>query len=280
MKRLIRPSRCAAGAVRLRMLSSPHPRGFTLIELVISAAIMAIILGAAYACLRSGLDSRTIIETRSDIVQRARVAMDLVTADLRSAYPLSKDFEFLGTHRRIGGIEADQVDFATHHGASSSGIRGDLCEVGYFLNPNAASGTLSLWRRRDTSPEMEPLTGGRRELIADGLTGLRFEYYDGYEWFDEWGDPEGRSRGRDLALLPNNVSGMPDAVRITMWFATEPVSQSGRARDESAAEPSLMFQTVARMNLTPLSSVNASSDSPVDSGSEGQPANPQPGGAP
>src|ERR1051326_3839912 len=66
---------------------------FTLIELVISVTLMALILGASYACMSAAIAGKKIIEPRADVIQNARVAMSMISADLRSACPLSKDFE-------------------------------------------------------------------------------------------------------------------------------------------------------------------------------------------
>src|SRR6266498_3787519 len=87
--------------------------GFTLIELVISASLMAILLVGAYLCLSSGLASQKLIESRGEAVQSARVALALMSADLRGACPLSKDIQFLGMDRMLGDVEADNLDFAT-----------------------------------------------------------------------------------------------------------------------------------------------------------------------
>ncbi len=71
----------------------PSPRSaFTLIEVLISAALMALIITCAYLCLSAGVKGQKIVEPRADIMQNARVAMSLMTADLRDACPLSKDF--------------------------------------------------------------------------------------------------------------------------------------------------------------------------------------------
>ena len=48
---------------------------FTLIELVISTALMALILTAAYACLSAGLAGRKLVEPRTEILQSARVVL-------------------------------------------------------------------------------------------------------------------------------------------------------------------------------------------------------------
>lgn len=162
--------------------------GFTLIELLISSLLMAGLLVGGYLCLHAGILSQKLIETRVDIGQNARVALTLLTADLRSACPLTPDFEFVGMDRMIDDVESDNIDFATHHYTPQRPGEGDFCEISYFLQKNPETGRFQLWRRLDSSPDPEPLSGGLRQEIADGLVGLKFEYTDGFYWYDEWGD--------------------------------------------------------------------------------------------
>ena len=77
--------RPAGGFPISRLCNSParrrRSRGFTLIEVVISSALMALILVSAYLCLGAGIQGRNIVEPRADIFQNARVAMALLTAE-------------------------------------------------------------------------------------------------------------------------------------------------------------------------------------------------------
>src|SRR5439155_13882484 len=97
----------------LTILSQPRAvrpsaaHGFTLIELVISSSLMTLILVSAYMCLSSGVSSRKLIESRAEVVQSARVALAIMSADLRGACPISKDIAFLGMQRMLGDMEAD-----------------------------------------------------------------------------------------------------------------------------------------------------------------------------
>src|ERR1041385_3529224 len=161
-----------------------HSPAFTLIELVISVSLMTLILVSAYMCLSAGISTQKLIDPRVEIVQNARVAMALMTADLRAACPLAKEFDFLGMHRMVGDAQADNLDFATHNYMPRRVREGDFCQVSYFLAEDPQSSSFSLWRRRNPTIGVNPLSGGAREEIAKGVTGLRFEYYDGFEWFD------------------------------------------------------------------------------------------------
>ena len=257
----------------------PRPSaGFTLIEMVISASLMAVLLVAAYLCLSSGLASQRLLEARSEAVQSARVAMALMSADLRCACPLSRRIEFVGMDRMLGDVEADNLDFATHNYTPRRVGEGDFCEVSYFVNEDRESGKFHLWRRRDPKLDDEPLSGGSREEIVRGVRGLRFEYYDGILWYDEWGDPESRGK-RDNSLKEKpNLTGMPEAVRITLWI--EPSSRSAKPAQASTDtdDPSLMFRTVVRLNLAGISFGSATSgaadDAATSAATSSQGANP------
>ncbi len=251
--------------------------GFTLIELVISAGLMAMILVSAYVCLQAGFSSQNLIEPRIEVFQSARVAMGLITADLRSACVLSKDSEFVGMHRMLGGAEADNLDFATHNYTPRRAREGDYCQISYFLEKEPRTGRFSLWRRRNPTIGLNPFSGGNREEIATGLTGLRFEYYDGWEWFDTWGDADGRGKQQFSRREKSNLYGLPEAVRITLSF--DPNLRPTTTENKESNEPPLVFRTVARLNLSAASQQSApASGSAAET--DGQPAPGRPTGGP
>ena len=64
-------------------------RGFTLIELMISAALMAIVIGSAYACLSAGVNGKRLIEARAEGMQSGRVALSMIATDLRATIPMA-----------------------------------------------------------------------------------------------------------------------------------------------------------------------------------------------
>ena len=248
-------------------------RAFTLIEMVISGALMSIILASAYVCMSAGFSSQRTIDARSDAAQSARVAISLISADLRCAVPLSKDFEFVGMHRDLEGDAADNLDFATRNYVPQKSYEPDYCEVSYFVQRDPATGTFTLFRRRDPTPDPEPFSGGTREEIARGLLGLRLEYYDGYDWYDEWGDPTGKKK---FSTFPDpNVSGLPEAVRVTL--TVDPSYEHHRTGQKDSRETPVTFQTVARV---PMASFfyyrTSSSSSSTNSTSNAQPEVQQP----
>ncbi len=233
--------------------SRRNSAGFTLIEIVIGAALTVMVLVSAYMCLSSALASQKLIEPRTDILQTARVALALISADLRCACPLSKDSEFLGMHRMLGETRADNLDFATHNYTPRNRNEGDFCEISYFVDRDPETGQNGLWRRRNPTIAFDPLSGGSREQIAPGIQGLGFEFYDGYEWYDSWGEVKGHGKDQSSLRDAGNLSGLPEAVRITVWFAasskSKPKSDAIAPTTAETPDPPLVFQTVARLNL-------------------------------
>jgi len=270
--------------MRISRTTRSRTDAFTLIELVISAALMALILTATYSCLSAALAGQKLLEPRADVLQNARVAMALISADLRSACPLSKDFEFLGMRRTIEEVDADNLDFATHNYKPRRTREADFCEMSYYVEKENDSPDYSLYRRRNPTIGLDPLSGGSRELIVHGLRGVAFEYYDGFEWFSTWGEVvSDKKEKKEKSLLAANLSGMPEAVRVTLRFNPDPAASKtrwkasrGKTEDENPAAP-MVFQTVVRLNLAAASQSGfdrASSGSGTEGSNQATPASP------
>jgi prepilin-type N-terminal cleavage/methylation domain-containing protein len=264
-----------AEARRLRSAGRSANDAFTLIEVVISAALMALILTGAYLCLSACLSSQREMTPRLEAIQNARVAMALMTADLRASCPLDPDEQFLGMPRMLGDAPADNLDFATHNYTPRRTGEGDFCEESFFVARDAETRQLCLWRRRNPTLALDPLSGGTREQIATGVLGLRFEYFDGFDWYDSWGDTTRNGKKQTSNRSQPNLEGMPEAVRITLWLNAGPqgMVQAGTTSNEkpesAKTQVPMMFQTVARLNLGGASQSSSSSSTGSDQSSAG-----------
>ena len=237
----------------------PRVRAFTLIELLLSATLMSGILAASYVCLRAAMTSRSLVEDRSDAIQTARVVMNLIATDLRSAHRISDQHTILGLDRQLEEIEADTIDFVTRHHQPNLPMEADYCETSYFVARNPQDGRCALLRRRDPLPDDEPLAGGKREVLIDDILGLKFEYYDGWEWYDDWGDarsPEETTQAESASLLSAAArNGFPEAIRVSLLLPEKPESNRlnipAPTDPETAPSPpaTLAFQNIVRLNL-------------------------------
>jgi prepilin-type N-terminal cleavage/methylation domain-containing protein len=248
-------------------------RAFTLIELVISTALMALILVSAYVCLNAGLAGRRLVEPRAEAIQSARVALALLTQDLRGACVLPGDSALLGMQRTLGKSEADNLDFATHNYTPKRVNEGDFCEVSYYVLPDPQTGHLSLWRRQNPTLAPDPLAGGEKRELAPEILGLQLEYSDGDDWYADWGKVVGAAKAESSQKEKSNLEGLPTAVRITLMMDANPWAKTDQQTGERKVEPPLVFQTVAYLNLAAAQNNNSStsssgSDNP---GTEGNP---------
>jgi len=249
----------------LRLRLGLRSGGFTLIELMISASVASIILVASYLCLNAGVASQKMIEPRTEVLQSARVALAMMSADLRSACSLCPDFDFVGEERALGEMEADNLDFATHFYMPARTGEGDYCQVSYFVEKGRGTTNFSLWRRRNPHIAPDPLSGGSREEIARGLRGLTLEYYDGLDWWDNWGDASIKKKVKYTTVQAPNLSGFPEAVRITLLLDPNP-EKGGEKR-----EPPLVFQTVVRLEMADAAAATGGSSAPDSSQSRQNP---------
>lgn len=282
--------------------------GVTLLELTVGVTVMTGIIASSYFCLHAGFTTQAALDDHMEQLQKARVVLSLMTKDLRHACVWSEDFTFVGMDRTLGNLEADNLDFATHNWSPRTPGEGDLCEVSYYLNRNPQTGELGIWRRRDTSPDPEPTAGGEREELIGGVRALRFEYYDGFSWYDEWGrvdprrelpsEPPRPTDQSSTSLLSGNLYGLPDAVRISIALGEGPDEPARRgisknvsnsvsrsvSRNASTSQPPdtiqgtdedqtpMVFQTIVHLNLAGRArSSSFQSETGNNTGSEGSP---------
>ena len=238
---------------------------FTLIELTISAAVASIILVASYLCLSAGVASQKLIEPRTVALQSARVALAMMSADLRSACSLCTKYDFVGT--------AERLDFATHHYMPARLGEGDFCQVSYYLKKGRGSEHLSLWRDRNPHYFADPLNlnapRNQQEMVAEeivpGVRGLTLAYFDVLgNPYENWGDAVIRKRVKYTTEQATNLTGFPAAVRITLQLDLDP------GKVEEKAQPPLTFETVVGLEAPlPIGAAGASDTAMPSNGDDG-----------
>jgi prepilin-type N-terminal cleavage/methylation domain-containing protein len=248
---------------------------FTLVEVMISSALMALILTSAYLCLGAGFSAQKMVEPRAEIIQNARVALGLVSADLRAACPLSKTDDFIGMTRMVGEMEADNLDFGTHNYSPRHAREGDFCQESLYLDKDPETGSFSLWRRRNPTLGLNALAGGSKEEIAQGVVGFRVEYYDGTDWYTTWGnadDKKSQAQPPPAARQRGSETGLPNAVRITLLMDSNPKKKKTESISAGATPgPPMIFRTVVRLNLAEATEDAENSTGTGDNSNSGTP---------
>ena len=194
--------------------------GFTLIELILSITILSMVLVTIYATLSMG--SRTWEKGERDIerIQRLRVVMDLLSREIKSAFPYKVTPSELDTHKEFFAFEGkkDSLSFVSCvplHGGS-----GKLSWLTFWVEEG--EGLVVVERdalRADIFKERETIDKDEMVVLDDGVAALEFEYYR-----FESGETEGAAEKEvswEEAWDAEEEGSLPQAVKVTVTFLEE-----------------------------------------------------------
>ena len=198
---------------------TPRPRGFTLVEVLLALALVAILVAAMFALI-------------SELGERRRVIGD----DWR---------RWRGTDVLFDGLERDLACVIAGDPSLGAGLKGNessltLLTRGVWIDAEATSGESQARHRDLTRVSYGPGNAGdwpcrrtevlrgttpdrareRSGSLAQGVEEIRFRYLDGPEWHDSF---DSLASGR-----------LPLAVEITVWF-TRPSAPSSAIGEASPA---------------------------------------------
>jgi general secretion pathway protein J len=171
--------------------------GFTLIEVLISIAILAAItsmLFGAFSALKRSKDGLGRLQDRQ---REGRLAMARITRELQSAYlsahaPLNQAMIVQKTiFKSERGTPADRVNFTAfaNRRLDRNSHVSDQCELSYYGDTNPDnSGQTDLLRRIDTEIDLEPDKGGKVEVLATDIDMFDLQYLDAQsgQWQESW----------------------------------------------------------------------------------------------
>lgn len=171
--------------------------GFTLIEVLISIAILASITSLLYGAFGALKRSKDGLSRVQDRQREARLAMARISRELQSAYlsahaPLNQALTVQKTQfKGERGTPADRLDFTAfaHRRLDRNSHVSDQCELSYYGDPSPdGSGQTDLVRRIDTDLDLEPGKGGKVEVLATDIDLFNLEYLDALsgEWQERW----------------------------------------------------------------------------------------------
>ena len=170
-----------------------HQHGFTLLEVMLALGILATILVILFATYSAAVERAERIRERSQIYHEARVLLELMANDLRSAYveavqppqpgfqpAKARTYTFVGEDLEEARLPVDKLTFY----AFLPLLRPDLpqpevCRVTYSLETIAdpAQGKI-LFRRVNCSLDPETTEREYPFPLTELAQGLDFRYYD------------------------------------------------------------------------------------------------------
>ncbi|MBM4331510.1 MAG: prepilin-type N-terminal cleavage/methylation domain-containing protein [Deltaproteobacteria bacterium] len=178
--------------------------GFTLFEILMTLAIMSVVFSLLYMTFNQSMMVMANASDRAEVIQQGRLILERMTAELKGSFisnkggrPQAFQYGLIGQTSRAGDYFQDRLDFTSlaHPYASIQEGRGEILEIGYFLDHEPGGKGLTLFRRQDEAVDGDLLRGGRKLAVCDGVRGLSFLFFDRQgRKQKEWNSSEGDKR--------------------------------------------------------------------------------------
>lgn len=191
-------------------------RGLTLIEIMISLALIGLMMAVAWGTIRSASTARTNYIALEERNSEIRVALARLVFDLEASY-LSANEDMNFDNRRTMFIgKSEELRFSTfgHVTLWADANESEQTVVSYFLDSErgASSSKEALYRkemRRQSNESWESEPGELDVLLRD-IEKLEFEYWDwnDKEWQESW----------DTTKQDAEKDRLPTRVRITVTY--------------------------------------------------------------
>jgi type II secretion system protein J len=165
-------------------------RAFTLLEMLVATAMVAVLAGSLYASLSIAFKARRSAMATVEPVRKVELALAMLGEDLRCAVVPKGVLAgpFLGTDGKDDrGHDSDSLEFycAATSPEPDVGI-GDIKKIELLCEPSDDKRSQILVRYITTNllttRTVEPI----REVLCRGVFAFSLRYFDGSEWLDAW----------------------------------------------------------------------------------------------
>jgi general secretion pathway protein J len=212
---------------RPKIRARPALRGMTLLEVLVSLAILAMISLLIYGAFDSMSRGRKGENMRSERARQGRSALLRMTHELSAAFLSLHNPPVLAMLTRVtvfigqNSTPFDRIDFASfaHRRIVRDSHESDQAEVGYFASEDSeVSGKTDLARREQTPIDMDPLRGGVVNVLAENIESFDIRYLDPLTgtWGESW----------DSSQTFGQFNRLPLELRISLTMKGVPGTES------------------------------------------------------
>jgi len=178
--------------------------GFTLLELLVSLAIFALLATMAYSALNTVLNARKEVEQRAARLTELQTAFMVMERDIEEAVarPVRDDLGDEQAALKGGGVGTGVLTLTRTGWRNPLGVaRSDLQRVDYVFNKQQL--LRASWSTLDRGPGNEPYA----EVLIDGVSAVdvRFMGQD-RQWVGYWPpDSASNAQNQDAVLMPQAI---------------------------------------------------------------------------
>jgi len=176
-------------------------RAFTLVEMLVTSSMLAMIAAAGFAVFSGGIRSAAKARRCGRMISQGQLALQAMAADIRSAVAHG-DTRLTSLDVKYEGRNCDTIDFivARPNPERKQPDESGRSEVGYYIDKNPDTKP-RLLRREDRTLDDDPLEGGAASVIGPAVTDLELEFFDGMMWRSGWEEQTGFPRGVRLQIV-------------------------------------------------------------------------------
>lgn len=186
------------------MIDRWRSAGFTLLELLVSLAIFALLATMAYSALNTVLNARKEVEQRAARLTELQTAFMVMQRDIEEAVarPVRDDLGDEQAALKGGGVGTGVLTLTRTGWRNPLGVaRSDLQRVDYVFSKQQL--LRESWSTLDRGPGNEPYV----EILIDGVSAveLRFMGQD-RQWVGYWPpDASNNAENQDAVLMPRAI---------------------------------------------------------------------------
>jgi general secretion pathway protein J len=200
---------------------SSHPKGFTLLEVLLAMAILAVIVTVIYTSFSTTGRNVAQAEATRDRTDLARTLIAKMSDDIANAYYNSamKEtvFDAKPSTTTENELRFDSITLTTlTNWRKPDSKEMDLWEVGYRFEdlPEGTGKMLIRREKREINANSIPLEGGTDYEVTDQITELRLRYFDGSTWSDEWHSSSKQKKPMAVEIRLSQADGSSFLTRV------------------------------------------------------------------
>ena len=190
---------------------------FTLVELMVTASMLALLGGAGSAALSAGIRASQKARHLGRMTANAQRALNVIATDLRAAV-VHDETALTALDAQYEGLNSDTVDVIAPRSlyAAPEPGSGARCEIGYYIDNDPDTDLAWLVRRVDNVLDDDEFAGGDLSMVAPFVAELDLAFWDGMDWLSDWQDEDSLPRAVRIGIVVVD----PDDAETPLYFET------------------------------------------------------------